>query len=236
MPPEGLPERVGGDELAELGDEPPVPAQLEVGGDPSLDGFETPRLEAGGLQLGEVVVLQAGQGRAPPLAEGGGELLGGQDMGAAALAGETGVELVLEAGRVDRGSFDGEHVPGAARLDLGSGPEVLAQPREVRPHRLRRRAGRRLAPQLVGHAVDRDDPVGIDDEQRQQRLLLAATDRHRPVFTHDLGEPEDPEVHRPSVRRPGSRHRAPHRLSRHTAAASDFVGVPVMELRPSSTS
>jgi hypothetical protein len=51
-----------------------------------------------------------------------------------------------------------------------------------------------------------DNLISVDDQQRQQRQLFAATDGQRNVLLHDLGKPENPEVHDSSVGAGDDRH------------------------------
>ena len=50
--------------------------------------------------------------------------------------------------------------------------ELLAQPRDVDLELLRGRRRRRLAPQLVDQPIGRDDLVGVQQQDREQRALL----------------------------------------------------------------
>ena len=62
---------------------------------------------------------------------------------------------------------------------------------------LRDRADRRrLAVQLVGEAVDRHDPIRIEQEDRQHRTLPRAAEANRPGRRHDLERTQDAEGER----------------------------------------
>ena len=77
------------------------------------------------------------------------------------------------------------------------GAERFAQAGDVDLKRLPRGLGRALAPELVDQAVGSDDLVGVEEQDRQRRSLLAGAERDRAVAVRpNLERPEDPELHR----------------------------------------
>jgi len=62
----------------------------------------------------------------------------------------------------------------------------LAQARHVHLQRLVRGGGRRLAPQLLDQLVGAQRLVRVDQQHRQQRLLLAAADSDHAAFIDDF--------------------------------------------------
>ena len=72
----------------------------------------------------------------------------------------------------------------------------LTQVRDVDLHHLLRRLGHVLAPELVDDALDRERPVGVDEEERQEGALLAAPQPHLAIPVAHLERAEDAKVHR----------------------------------------
>ena len=91
-----------------------------------------------------------------------------------------------------------EHVAGRARQQR-PGREQLAQPRHVDVQGLHRRLGRLLAPELVDQPVAGEHLVRVHEQQRQQRALLRARERQRPVAVANLQRSQDPELHCPTL-------------------------------------
>jgi|GEM_PF-4557243 len=64
----------------------------------------------------------------------------------------------------------------------------------------RRRVGREVArPQDRDYPVGRDNPVGVHQEQRQERPPLGPSEVENAVVVNKLEGPEDQELHRGSV-------------------------------------
>jgi hypothetical protein len=57
-----------------------------------------------------------------------------------------------------------------------------------------RRRRRVLGPQLLDQAIARDDPVGLQQQDRQQRALLRAAEREPVPVRANLERTEDAEV------------------------------------------
>jgi hypothetical protein len=73
--------------------------------------------------------------------------------------------------------------------------ERLAQPRHVSLQGLGCRRGTTLTPQLVDQPIGRQRLVGMQQQQREQRALLAPAERHHTALIEDLERAEDAEVH-----------------------------------------
>ena len=170
-----LAQRVRADERLDLGHELGVRAQLEVGGDPLLEHAEAQILEPVDLGLRERLQLHVGQRRPAPererLAEEQRPVPPAQPHRASRTSRSKRAEIELVAVEL-------EHVPGRPRLQQ-SGPEQLAQLRDGVLERGRRRPRRVLAPELVDEALRRDRLVRAQEQQRQQRALIPAAERHR---------------------------------------------------------
>ena len=48
--------------------------------------------------------------------------------------------------------------------------------------------------EVVGEPLDRDDPVGPEQEDREGRALLRPAERNRAVAAHDLERPQEAEL------------------------------------------
>ena len=102
----------------------------------------------------------------------------------------------LEAHDVDRLRVDVERVAGLAGLQR-PGRQRLAQRRDVDVDHLDRRLRDVLAPQVVDEALDRDRPVGVQQQPREQRARLATPELERlAVAVEHLQRTEHAEVHR----------------------------------------
>ncbi len=62
-------------------------------------------------------------------------------------------------------------------------------------HALRRTRRRRLGPERVDNLVDGDDLVRVQQQQREQRALLSASERQLTALVLDLQWAENPEIH-----------------------------------------
>jgi hypothetical protein len=72
-----------------------------------------------------------------------------------------------------------------------------------------RRCRRVLGPQLLDQAIAGDDPVGLQQQDRQQRALLRSTEREPVPVRADLERTEDAEVDVSRGRATFSRSRSP---------------------------
>ncbi len=95
--PELLAQGVYADELLELADERPVPAQLQVGVDSPLERGQPELLQASDRGLGERVVGEIRQRRPSPQRERRPQVLGGRTNIAAFELARSGVDHALEA-------------------------------------------------------------------------------------------------------------------------------------------
>ena len=158
---------------------------IEVGGDARVESGQAALLEPCSLRLGERLVRDVGQGRPPPERE--------------RLRQRAVLDEPLEAVDVELAVVHPQEVARRTRDDA-IGAERL--PQRVYVHLQRARAARRrlLAPDPVDQAVDRDDLVRVEQEQRQESPRSRAAERHgRAVVAHDLERPQQPELHCPSA-------------------------------------
>ena len=195
--PQGLLQRVVGEQPAELGNGLDVPAAGELGGDAELDGVQA--------QLGEPVRLgfdqrgggDIGQRLTAPEAERLGEGL----RRALRIASGKGAPAVpyhrLEQLGVGIGWRQLELVaggPGDQQAAVGLAEEP-AQPQHVDADQVGRRLGRRVPPHLADKEVGRHNLPSVDQQGCQDRTPLRGSDP-LPVFSGpDLKRSEQPEPH-----------------------------------------
>ena len=188
---------LGGQRL-ELARHVGVPAEPQVGLDAILDRSEAGLLEAGDLWLRERLVLEVRQRRSSPEPERVAELPG-RRLGP--VTGEVLAGLghqALELARVELARSDAQDVARAPGQQHPVGHlaapvlrERLAQLGDVDLHALGGGRGRPLAPELVDQPVAGDDLVRVEQENREQRLLLPATERDRLTLLDHLQGTED---------------------------------------------
>src|SRR5438105_2731454 len=90
--------------------------------------------------------------------------------------------------------------PVTRRLRLEDlGPERLSQLRDEVLKRRRRSARWALAPERIRHPVDRDDPAGLEEKERQDGPLLLPAEQKRSGLVRDLERPENSKVRHVTV-------------------------------------
>ena len=197
-------------QLVELAHELPVPAEGELRVDALLEGRQSDLLQTLDRDLGERLVLEVCEGRAAPESQGIALQLERRLTLAARERTSCFFRQPFELLQVELLRSDANHVSGRPRLEPCVLAEHLAELGDLAVH-LRRRRGR-CAPriELIGEAVDRDDPVGIEQQDRERRPLLRPAERKRSFIPDDLERAQDPELeHRLTVAvrsRLGSRH------------------------------
>jgi hypothetical protein len=177
-----------------------------------LDRDHPQLLQAGDLRLRERLAREVAQRRPAPLAE---RRLERRDR----LTWVTGRELPapvlgerLEAVRVEGVALDAELVPVLPRQQrsrdaVARGGQRLAQARHVDLHRLRRRRRRLVAPQLVDHARRAQHLVAVQQQESEQRPLLAPLHGDFAALVEHLERTEYAVVHHCRYR--GSNERTP---------------------------
>ncbi len=102
-----------------------------------------------------------------------------------------------ENGRLGR---DVDHIARCPRLQPRVLAERLAELGNLAVHLRRRRNGCAPRIELIRQPVDRDDPVCVEEQDRERRSLLWPAERKRPCVPDDLERPQDPELeHRRTV-------------------------------------
>src|SRR5206468_6171055 len=89
-----------------------------------------------------------------------------------------------------------EEIAGPARDDPFL-PEQLAQAVDADLERIHRLVRRPFSPQTVDRALARDDLVGVQEQEGEQRPLLRTAERQRHAVLRHLQWPEKPELRGP---------------------------------------
>jgi hypothetical protein len=173
------------DQRLQLSDDLGVLTELELGVDQLLERGEPQLVQACDLGLGERLVGEVVERPTAPQRQ---SLLehrrGGRGASRCQLGPALGEEPLEPVG-VERLRIEPQLVPPLARDELGGSGgagQRLAQARHVHLERLGWTGGRVLPPELVDQTVGAQGLVGVDEEQREQRPLLAASERNLAPF------------------------------------------------------
>ena len=94
----------------------------------------------------------------------------------------------------ERIGFESDDVSGRASLDDGLSAERLAELRDLPLHLRDRRHGSGSGIEIVGQPLDRDNPVRIEEQNRQGCTLLRPGERNRAGLADDLERAQDAEL------------------------------------------
>ena len=174
-----------------------MPAAGELGIRPRLERRPAPLLQARDLGLGERLVREVGERRPAPhpqrLVQ---RLCGEPGIGTGQRAHAARDEL-LEPVDVALAGRDVQPVCAAERLEPPVAAQRLPQRRDLVVQHLVRGRRRRRAPQLLHEPIARDELVGAEHEQAQQRALTPRADRERgTAVVVDFEGAEQSEVQR----------------------------------------
>jgi hypothetical protein len=111
--------------------------------------------------------------------------------------------MTLETCEVELFGLQMEHVPVAARLEPAV-PEGRAQPRHVDVDAVGGTCRHAFTPEGVDQAVRRDDVAGVQEQERQERRLLAGAHMERSPVRGHLERAEKTEVECVCRSQPGS--------------------------------
>ena len=171
-----------------------VLAERELGLDPVLERGQAQLLEPHDFGFGKRLERQIRQRPAPPERECGGEPLSGIRCVAVGERGTPLVDQALEAHEVDALEFALKLVSGRARDDH-SLTERLAEVRDVDLERVCGARRRGLAPDALDQRVRRDRLVRAEQEHREHRSLLCATEIDALLAAPSLERPEEAKLH-----------------------------------------
>jgi hypothetical protein len=208
-------ERVIGHELIELAEDRSMTAERQIRVDPCLNGSLPPIGEPGRHWRDEVVVRQISENVAAPERSCLIELAHGLSQCAVGQQPFATVDASLERGRVERVRSDRQAIPALVGDHDLTGPAAVAIgfqcPAQVKDVGLDgpSRAGRdSCGPQCIGQLVDGEAGIIGEQQSRQDRPLLSATQRQRNTGTSYPKRPQDPErvlvvrVRSPAMRPP----------------------------------
>ena len=179
LPSKALLQWVTRDKRLQLADQVVLQAERKIGVDPFNQSAQAKLLQPPDLVESERLIGEVGQRRAAPQSERVAQERRGPRRVACRLSPLPLVETLLEAVNVQLASLNVECV--TSRL----GPQTVVaqcatQLRDVVLEDLRRRRGRPLTPKLVDQSVRRERLVRMDQQERQQRTLLATPERGAP--------------------------------------------------------
>ena len=207
LPAQPLAQRVAAYQPVQLGDQLGVVAEHQL----RLD----PLLQAGELLLCQPALLEPREGLlelrqrrpSPQLQRFAQRRRGVAGPAVGQRLPTAGVEL-LEPVEVERVPLELDQVARGPRAQQPGGQQ-LAQLRDQDLHHLGSGVGDVVAPEVVDQPIDRHHPSGIEQQQRQQRPLLACRQLYGPGLIDRLERPENPKVHPASgklARRVGRHH------------------------------
>ena len=181
-------------QLVELSDELPVPAEGELRVDALLERRQQDLLQPRDRELRERLVLEICERRPAP--EGQASRCSSNAGSASPRASACPASSVSRSNRLRSSCSprDVEDVAGRPGLEPRLLAERLAKLRDLAVHLRRRRHGGAAGIELVGEPVDRDDPVRVQEQDRERRPLLRPAEPDRPVGPDDLERAEDPEL------------------------------------------
>ncbi len=186
----------------ELCDDFGVAAERDLSFDSLFERAQAQVLKSRDLFLGKRLVRKIGQGGAAPKRKRLVDLLSRRSGLSAGEGSAAIVEQALERVSVELTRFDPEDVAVPARLErrffvLRSTVRVdrSAKARDVSLERLRGRGRRSLPPELVDQLVGGDDLVRVEEEDGEERTLLATAELDPPTLVGDLQRTQDPEIH-----------------------------------------
>src|SRR5262245_39515909 len=180
------------DERFELGNDLPVATEGEVRVDAILDRSQSHLREPGDLGLCERLVGELRERFTPPERKRLPELRARVN----GVCGARVLDQTLEMGQIElvRSNHDG--VAGGTG-DENLRTQMLTQPRNVDLESLGGRSGRVPSPELLDQPVCGDDLVRMEEHEREQGTLVAASEPDGTVIVDDLQRPENPELHCP---------------------------------------
>ena len=186
-----LAERMFADEHLHLADELREAAERQVRIEPPLERPQAQLLEPENLQLRERLVGEIRERRPPPKCE-------SVAQHARSQLGRRVSRLLdqqLEAKQIELVRPDTDHVARFLRDDRLVRRERFAELRDVVLQRVRGRAGRPSAPQLLDQPVCRHDLVRAREQEGEQRPLPRAAEREHTALLDDLERSQDAELH-----------------------------------------
>ncbi len=166
--------------------------------DPVPDDRQPRLLEPGDRRGGEGLAGEVGQWGAGRQRLGSAEEPGRAGWVAAVERPSATPRETVESREVELVGLDPKEVAAGAGEQSGLALPRLhdaAEARDVDLQRVLGRRRRRLAPERVDEPVDRDELVGMEEQDGEHRTLLAALERQLRVAVADRERSKDPELH-----------------------------------------
>jgi len=197
---EPLAERIASQQVAELPHDLGRPPGRQLGVDPALQGRQTKLLEPGDRPPRDYLRRQIRQRSASPDGQRFAEFRRPVQRGGG--HGSPGrIRQSFEAIDVELAWFDQHPIATSRGLEAPGGlPEQPADARDVDLDALHRRR-RGFEPQLVDQMVDRHRPIGLQQEDHQERLLLRGPQVQRRSGHANLERAQEPKGDRGRTRR-----------------------------------
>jgi hypothetical protein len=196
LPAEALPHRMARHEGFELRDELFGAPTRELRLDSIFDRRDAQLLEPDDLVLREGLVGEVAERRASPQLQRRTELLRRLLLVARGERGPPLRQRLLEAVAVELAGANLQRVgPADGTQRFAAAGELLPQRRNAVLEDLRGRGRRALPPQPVDDHVAGQRPVGVEEEQRQDRALPRSAERELPLAVERLERPENAVIH-----------------------------------------
>jgi hypothetical protein len=189
------------DQSLDLGNQIFVALAREVGIDPQSERDEAKFFEPQVLAAKDVTAEIGERFPAPEVERGGGGFRG-LGWSTAYKVGTRALEELLESRQVDGLRIDSKGVAARLRLDGGACSEGLPKVgNSVLESSPPARRGV-IRPELVEEPIGRDDPIRVNEEERQELALPAASDWDQLLAVSHFDRPKDEELRNP--------HSSPH--------------------------
>ena len=176
----------------QLGHEAPVLAERQLGLDALLDAGQAHLLQPCDRCRGKRLVCEVGERRAAPERERLTQAPGRALMLSVRECRGPLLRQPLEAAQIERLRPGADQVAGRPRLDRRA--QQLAQVGDLALDLRDGGRGRFAAVELVGQPVDRDDPIGVEQQDRQHGALPRSTEVDALPLVEDLERAEDAEL------------------------------------------
>jgi hypothetical protein len=196
------------DQRLELADDAPIQPRPQIGLDAILHRLEPQLAEAADLAVEDGAIGEIGVRHAVPQVQRRAQQLGRGRRIVAEDGPPLGAEP-LEAENVEPFRIDANHI--AATFSQRLSLQHLAQLGHVAVQRVPRRGQRTLAPYAVNQPVDRDHPVGADEQHREHHPLLRATEGEGPTVGRSRQRPQGAVLDHPSEPNPSDLRPPPRR-------------------------
>ena len=199
--PQSFAERMLSHQGLQFADELGMSAKRKVRLDPVLHHREPEVLNPRDCRLCEGLVRELRERCAAPQTQGLSKDLRGPFGLAGCESSPPFARDSLEVLEIDGTGLDTQDVSGSLPDEKGIGrlrpfcPKRLAQLGHVDLQGVSGAVGRLVAPQVIDQPVGGNDPVGVKNQDGEERALLCSSKREHPPLDDDLERPEHAELH-----------------------------------------